>query len=162
MKKENDHVKIGIKQSMKDFIQKVLSLPKVLQMRFFKQIGASLMIMAMTIVMMVYFRTWQYCIGFLFALYVAYNGFLIVWDLSDEKIVCRRMRIIKCGNVVLNKERRSIVAKEIDTEEETLHSFQLSVNKNNSDLLDSNVILSVYFRPDRPNEVIEWEIIDIV
>lgn len=62
------------------FMQQLSLVPQVVMQRFLGQIGAALVIVLLTIFLLFYFRTWQFCIGFLIALYIAYLAMDVVWS----------------------------------------------------------------------------------
>lgn len=144
------------------FRQVLFAAPPVLQRKFLKHQLTALAVAALTIILLVYFNTWAYCVGFLIALYVAYLGLTIIWDYGEEKIVSRRMVCIKAQRL-LNQERMYLILRMVDGEpqdEEQVKKFYISAAKKELSLLTPNTVMEIYFRKDRPTELLAWEIVD--
>lgn len=145
-----------------NFRQVLFAAPSVLQQRFLKHQLTALAVAALTIILMIYFKTLTYCVGFLIALYVAYLGLSIIWDYGEEKIVSRRMVCIKAQRR-LNQERMCLILRLADGEPqdgEPVRKFYISAPKKEISLLTPNTVMEIYFRKDRPTELLAWEIVD--
>lgn len=142
------------------FFQQILALPQALQKRFMMQMGASIVVLFLTILSLVFFKQWGYCVGLLIALYLAYIGLDLVWGYYGGKIQCYRMVCIKATKIT--KEHMRLVMKELDTDlddEQATHKYELPVAKKDSALITEHTIMNIYIRLSEPTRIQAWEII---
>lgn len=148
-------------QTELSFLQQLSLLPEAMMRRFFGQFIAVLLIVALTVFLMIHFKTWRYCIGFLIALYIAYLAMDMVWGYQKGKIECRRMVCIKSQYIPV-KERLFIIMRDegsTESTKENTRQFYLSTTRKNAALITPQTVLDVYFRPDNPLEITAWEIV---
>lgn len=144
------------------FSQQLASLPQVVQQRFMKQMAASLVILLLTLILAAYFRSWEYSVGLLISLYFAYMGFDIVWSHSSGKLVCKRVLCVKASKVLGSSEQLQTIMRDVDAEvgaEDSMYHFSISTSKTNAAMITEGTLLDVYYRVDRPAELIAWNII---
>ena len=143
------------------FMQQLSFLPQVVMQRFLGQIGAALVIVLLTIFLLFYFRTWQFCIGFLIALYIAYLAMDVVWSYNKGAIECRRMVCIKAQHLI-RKNRVFVIMRDEGSTESTKNKtmlFYIATSKKNAALITPQTVMDIYYRPDNPLEVTAWEIV---
>lgn len=160
IKFENDTLETKKQQEL-TFMQKITSLPSALKKRFFTQMAVCVAMAIIISIMALWFQKIQFCVGYLFVLYIAYLGLDIVWAFNDGKIVRQQMVCIKATKR-LRQDCVRVILQETDTNksaEERMHEFRIAATKKNLVLITENTILDVYYRPDTPMEVTAWEII---
>ena len=143
------------------FMQQLFLLPEVMIRRFFGQIAAAALIVVFTVFLLIHFKVWQYCIGLLIALYLAYMAMDMVWNYNKGKIECKRMICIKSQHFI-RKSRVFVIMQDVDAKENTrdnTRQFYIATSKKNAALITPHTIMDIYFRPDNPLEVIAWEIV---
>lgn len=145
-------------------LQQILLLPQAIQKRFVKQIGASFLIVILTIILLVYFKEWGYCFGFIIALYIAFLGFNIVWNYQSGKIVCKPMICVKAITVP-GVERIYVIMKETEPEEgnqKVIHEYYIPVSAKDKKIFTTNTVINICYNTNSPLEVLAWEVIDYV
>lgn len=136
-------------------------MPESLLKRLLQYIGAGAIIIVFSIFLMIFFRTWQYCLGFLIALYIIYLGLDIAWGFYDGKIICSKMVCIK-ATVLPGKKRLFIIMRDLnakDVDINNTHKFYIASSKKNISLITPQTIMEVYYRPDNPMEMVAWNIL---
>lgn len=143
------------------FMQQLGMLPEVMQRRFLGQITAAAIIAILTLFLLFYFRTWQYCIGLLIALYIAYLAMDLVWNYHNGKIECRTMICVKSQHLI-RQGRVFVIMRDVESTESTMNNtkqFYIATNKKNAALITPQTVMTVYYRPDNPLEIVAWEIV---
>lgn len=143
------------------FRQMFAALPKPLMERCIGQFFAALLVTVLSVVFMLYFKTFQFCIGFLIALYLAYIAMSIMWKCTEGKIECCRMVCIKAQRK-LRVGRVSVIMKDEKADEftnENTRKYDIVTSGKKAALITAQTVMDLYINPDNPTEVIAWEIV---
>lgn len=149
-------------ETQENFRHHLFASPLPLQKRFLKHMLASAAIAVITVVLMIYFRSWGYCIGMILGLYVAYVGFDVIWAYHDGKIISRKMVCIKAQRMP-NRERVYLVMRLAEGEpedDEPIKKFYLAATKQEIAMITPNTVMQIYYRPNNYLEIVAWEIVD--
>ena len=143
------------------FMQQVSMLPEVMQRRFLGQMVAAVAITILTIVLMIFYRTWQFCVGFLIGLYVLYMAMDLIWSFYKGVVVCKRMVCIKAKKL-LKRGRVFVIMQDWGSKDATNHNtkqFYIVANKEDAELITPQTVMDIYYREDHPLEATAWEIV---
>jgi len=143
-------------------------LPPALNKCYLKNMGTAFLMCAITVFMMLYFKSWAYSIGLLISVYIVYLGLDIVWAYHSGKLICKPMVCIKASKLH-KQERLFVIMREVNSEKpdandfptkQNTHEFYVSGNKKDLGLITPGTILNVYYRPRKLLEMTAWEIVD--
>lgn len=136
------------------------AMPRILQIRFVKQLLAAVLICILSITMIFYFHSWTYSIGFLLAIGIAAFAMDIVWSFEKGTILCKQMICVKSQQIVY-KKTRSLLMKEMDENGKT-HKFCVTGDKKEMQQISPNTVLNVCYKESNDTVLIAWEIIDYI
>jgi len=148
---------------LRKFATQIAQLPAPVKGRFGKQMVAAFAICLMTIIFIAHFKSWEYSLGFLIALYVAYIGFDVVWKYSEGRVVCKRMKCVKA--MTLPKvERLIVMMKELVSDESaeppSVREYYIPISNKQKRLFTEGAICDIYYNESSPGEILAWEVVD--
>ena len=142
------------------FVTQLFSLPEPLLMRCLRHFAMGAAILILTAIMLLSEKQWEYGIGFLLALYIAYPGFAFVGQYYSRKITEHTM-LCTMATKITPSQLSVIMLDKNNPEpiEDNLHKFRVGVTRKNIKLFKEDVVFHIFIHEDRPHEIIAWEAI---
>ena len=135
---------------------RLLDLPRPLLLRSLKHFGAACCIALLTIAMLCMEKQWYYCIGFLFALYVAWPGFSLGGQYQEGKITEHYMVCTKAIRLTPNNFYLMFVEPGSEDSEEQYRNFTLNLPKKQRAFFSPGVVFRCFLSSDK-SELLAWE-----
>lgn len=161
--KQKDQPMSQEKAEAPGFWEQFLALPEPLQKKAMTGIFLGMLIALLTIVVMLKMHQWNSAVGLLVALGAAYFGCGIVWDCASGKISGQKMLVMRVPKSAVWKKKYRVVLQPLDESGAKSGSSvktYLPGAKKDLDLVDTGIILMVYFRQGNAADIIAWEFFD--
>ena len=139
-------------------------LPTVLQKRILKQLFSCAVIVVLSLFLTIYFKSWTFIFGFVISLYLAHEGFDILYRYHDRSLIGKTMIVLKAAPPLGKQNHTLVCLREIDVGGSKFgdtYSLRLYGKREDQQLITANTILNIFLNPSNPADVIAWEIVDI-
>lgn len=134
------------------------ALPPALIRRCAQHMSASATALALTLIMLYYFRQWVFACGFLFAVYLLWPVYTITKGHFEGTVFGVDMILQKITRPLKVGDRCILYFRTADTQAESV-SFYMYLTKKQRQWLTEGMTLTLFLSKDNPTEILAWEFV---